>query len=67
LYPGLDPESSSTEQRGISLLLSGDRLVIEDIKTSEVEFYEKISDVLALYRTLSATSGRFHLDAIHIE
>jgi len=51
--PGLNPSQHYTEQHLISLLATGKEQTIEDIKTSQVEHYETLSDLFSLYRTLS--------------
>ena len=50
---GLDPDAHATEKKKISILRAGDELVIEDITTSDLAFYDSLGKVHTLYSTLT--------------
>ena len=66
LARGLDPDSHFTQQRQVSVVPKGARLVIPDVTSSRFEIYDSLARVYALYSTLSKNAVlaefRFLLD-----
>lgn len=53
LRHGLDPQEHFTEQKRIELVEPNDVFQVDDLSTVKFEVYDSISDVYALYTTLS--------------
>ena len=66
LARGLDPANHYTQQRQVSVLPKGTRLVIPDVTSSRFEIYDSLARVYDLYSTLSKNAVlaefRFVLD-----
>lgn len=52
LKSGLDPKGHFTQQKQVSILLPGQKLVLEDLAGSRFETYDSLAKVYALYGTL---------------
>lgn len=53
LARGLDPNKHFTQQRQVSVVAKGARLVVPDVTSSRFEIYDSLSRVFELYNTLS--------------
>ena len=53
LTRGLDPTKHFTQQRQVSVVAKGARLVVPDITSSRFEIYDSLARVYDLYNTLS--------------
>ncbi len=64
LAKGLDPEQHFTQQKQITILAAGGKLVIPDVTSTRFEAYDSVARVFALYTTLTGDTKLADFSAV---